>query len=141
MQPIVNMRVNTVCTASHSAGKWSSPTTTGPRPPPSSDFTFTAVNHHKAVYFGGHQPGHGYVDDVYIINFEAMVHMIRVHALEKCVDSSNSIQTLEIGHIPMASGILQSYPSHVIVCTAVIIIVQIYTRKYQYVAMELMMYA
>ena len=107
------MRVSTVCPASPSAGKWSSPTTTGPRPPPCSNFTFTAVNHHKAVYFGGYQPGRGgRVNDTYVIDFETMVHMIRVHALAKCVDSSNSIQTLEIGHIPMASGILQSYPSH-----------------------------
>ena len=111
------MRVSTVCTASPSVGKWSSPTTTGPRPPPSSAFSFTAVNHHKAVYFGGYKAGRGDVDDVYIINFEAMVHMIRVHALAKCVDSSNSIQTLEIGHIPMASGILQSYPSHCLHCS------------------------
>ena len=109
VQPIVNKRVSTVCTASPSAGKWSSPTTTGPRPPPSSGFTFTAVNHHKAVYFGGNQPGRGRVNDLYVIDFDQMVPMIRVHALAKCVDSSNSIQTLEIGHIPMASGILQSY--------------------------------
>ena len=96
MQPIVNMRVSTVCTASPSAGKWSSPTTTGPRPPPSTHFTFTAVNQHKAVYFGGFQPGRrGRVNDTYVIDFEEMVHMIRVHA-----DSSNTIQTLEIGHIP-----------------------------------------
>ena len=37
--------------------------------------------------------------------------------LEKCVDSSNSTQTLEIGHNPMASGILQSYPSHCVHCS------------------------
>ena len=110
----LGLRVSTVCTASPSAGKWSSPTTTGPRPPPSSDFTFTAVNHHKAVYFGGNQPGRGAVNDTYVIDFDTMVHMIRVHALAKCVDSSNSIG---IGHIPMASGILQSYPSHCVHCS------------------------
>ena len=139
MQPIVNMRVSTVCTASPSAGKWSSPTTTGPRPPPSSGFTFTAVNHHKAVYFGGGQPGRGKVNETYVIDFDSMVHMIRVRALAKCVDSSNSIQTLEIGHIPMASGILQSYPSHCVHGS------NYHStnlhQKYQYVAMELMMYA
>ena len=111
------MGVSTVSTASASAGKWSSPTTTGPRPPPSASFTFTAVNHHKAVYFGGIQPGRGTVNDLYVIDFDTMVHMIRGLALAKCVDSSNSIQTLEVGHIPIASGILQSSPSHCVHCS------------------------
>ena len=60
-------------TASLSAGKWSSPPTTGPRPPPCAGFTFTAINEQQAVFFGGDQPGRGRVNDVYIIDFSTMV--------------------------------------------------------------------
>lgn len=67
------MIVNTVCTASPSAGEWSSPPTTGPRPPPCSAFSFTAINHHMAMMFGGSQPEQGKVNDVYIIDFRSMV--------------------------------------------------------------------
>jgi len=52
--------------------KWSSPPTTGPRPPPSTQFSFTAINNHQAVLFGGRQP-HGRVNDCYLMNFESMV--------------------------------------------------------------------
>ena len=65
------MRVNT--TASPSVGKWSSPPTTGPRPPPCAYFTFTAVNQHLAVMFGGGNPKRGAINDVYIIDFSTMV--------------------------------------------------------------------
>ena len=68
----LGMIVNTVCTASPSAGEWSSPPTTGPRPPPCSGFSFTAINHHMAVMFGGSQAGQ-LVNDVYIIDFRSMV--------------------------------------------------------------------
>ena len=61
------------CTASPSAGKWSSPPTTGPRPPPCSGFTFTAVNQRLAVMFGGWHPERGAINDVYIIDFSTMV--------------------------------------------------------------------
>ena len=54
------------------AGKWSSPTT-GPRPSPCYLFSFTAINNHQAVLFGGNQPGHHKVDDCFFINFESMV--------------------------------------------------------------------
>ena len=54
-------------------GKWSSPPTTGPRPPPCSNFSFTAINNHQAVLFGGYQPGCGQVNDCYLLNFESMV--------------------------------------------------------------------
>jgi len=63
----------TAWTASPSAGKWSSPPTTGPRPPPSVFFTFTAINKKQAVMFGGLQPGRGRVSDVYIIDFSSTV--------------------------------------------------------------------
>ena len=56
-----------------SVAEWSSPLTTGPWPPPCSNFSFTAINHHMAVLFGGVQPEHDAVDDVYIIDFQSMV--------------------------------------------------------------------
>jgi len=98
------MRVNSVCTASPSLGKWSSPPTTGPRPPPCSGFTFTAANQHLAVMFGGVHPEHGRINDVYIIDFNTMV---------RCECTCNNVYTVyklalfEIGHIPMAIGTLQ----------------------------------
>ena len=52
---------------------WSSPQTTGPRPPPSAFFTFTAINQQKAVFFGGLQLGLGAMNDAYIIDFGSMV--------------------------------------------------------------------
>ena len=56
-----------------SAGKWSSPPTTGPRPPPCFFFSFTAINDHQAVLFGGNQPGHRVVDECYLMDFQTMV--------------------------------------------------------------------
>ena len=59
---------------SPSTGKWSSPPTTGPRPPPCSNFSFTAINNHQAVLFGGGQPGRGSrVNDCYLMDFASMV--------------------------------------------------------------------
>ena len=54
------------------AGKWSSPPTTGPRPPPCSHFSFTAINNHQAVLFGGNQQGRR-VNDCFLIDFDSMV--------------------------------------------------------------------
>ena len=61
-----------------SAGSWSSPPTTGPRPPPCSAFSFTAINDHQAVFFGGNQseknqPGFHKLNDCYLMDFESMV--------------------------------------------------------------------
>ena len=66
------------------AGKWSSPPTTGPRPPPCSFFSFTAINDHQAVLFGGNQPRPptvfeatsqqgSRVNDCFLMDFESMV--------------------------------------------------------------------
>ena len=54
------------------AGTWSSPPTSGTRPPPCSSFSFTAVNNHQAVLFGGNQRGHR-IKDCFLIDFESMV--------------------------------------------------------------------
>ena len=65
----------TFCVTS-TADKWSSPSTTGQRPPPCAYFSFTAINDHKAVLFGGFHVKLGYgtvSNDCYLINFESMV--------------------------------------------------------------------
>ena len=54
-------------------GKWSSPQTTGKRPPPCSTFSFTMVDDHRAVLFGGFQGGKGRTKDVYILDLRSMV--------------------------------------------------------------------
>ena len=56
-----------------STGKWSSPPTTGPRPSPCAYFSFTAINSHQAVLFGGYQPGCGKLNDCHLMDFESMV--------------------------------------------------------------------
>ncbi|XP_064393126.1 uncharacterized protein LOC135340711 isoform X2 [Halichondria panicea] len=54
-------------------GVWSSPELIGERPSPCSDFTFTMVDQHRAVLFGGDQPGHGgRLNDVYLLDFRTM---------------------------------------------------------------------
>ena len=57
----------------YNAGIWSSPPTTGEKPPPCSAFSFTAVDDHRAVFFGGFQGGHRKVNDVYILDLQTMV--------------------------------------------------------------------
>ena len=61
------------CVTSPSSGKWSSPPTTGPRPPPCAYFSLTAINNHQAVLFAGGQPKRGRVSDCYLMDFESMV--------------------------------------------------------------------
>ncbi|XP_064393462.1 uncharacterized protein LOC135340956 [Halichondria panicea] len=53
-------------------GVWSSPGLRGERPPPCSHFTFTMVDHHRAVLFGGDQPEYRRVNDVYLFDFRTM---------------------------------------------------------------------
>ncbi|XP_064393183.1 kelch domain-containing protein 2-like [Halichondria panicea] len=52
-------------------GVWSSPELRGERPP-CSNFTFTMVDQHRAVLFGGWQSGRSRVNDVYLFNFSTM---------------------------------------------------------------------
>ena len=49
------------------------PNSTGAVPPPCSDFTFTKINADSAVLFGGNHKGHGYANDVYIVNMRTWV--------------------------------------------------------------------
>ena len=64
------------------AGKWSSSPTTGPRPPPCYFFSFTAINDHQAVLFGGKQPQRRRVNDCFLMDFESMV------CPERCCNNS-----------------------------------------------------
>ena len=63
------------CTVPHCVGTWSTPTTTGDCPPPCVDFSFTRVDEHRAVVFGGYQPEAGTVADTYILNMETWVNI------------------------------------------------------------------
>ena len=57
-----------------SPGVWSSPELRGERPPPCSSFTFTMVDKHRAVLFGGYQYDRRCrVNDVYLFNLRDMV--------------------------------------------------------------------
>ena len=50
-------------------GIWSSRQMKGERPPPCSVFSFTKIDQHRAVLFGGYQPDNGRVNELYIFNF------------------------------------------------------------------------
>ena len=58
-------------------GMWSSPVTTGDRPPPCSGFTFTAIDVRRAVVFGGFNLEMRRMDTVYIIDLITMVIMLK----------------------------------------------------------------
>ena len=62
------------CCMCCTAGVWSCPATTGERPPPCSDFTFTTINDRRAVLFGGYNGCQGFMNDVYIIDLLTMVN-------------------------------------------------------------------
>ena len=49
-------------------GEWITPTVTGDRPPPISDFTLTSVTNNTAVLFGD-AITNGLSNNIYIINF------------------------------------------------------------------------
>ena len=54
-------------------GVWSSPITTGERPPPCAYFSLISIDYKRAVMFGGYHSDHGYMDYVYIIDLQSMV--------------------------------------------------------------------
>ena len=60
----------------HTAGVWSCPATTGERPPPCSNFTFTAIDDRRAVLFGGYNGVRHQMNDVYIIDLHTLVLLI-----------------------------------------------------------------
>ena len=96
------------------AGKWSIPTTTGPRPPPCADFTFTAVSDHLAVLFGGYQPGRrSRVNDCYVMNLETMVCPEVFCQVWKSVQHMQGRQKqITVGPVRVACPILIHEQSH-----------------------------
>ena len=56
-----------------SVATWSSPETTGPRPPPCAAFSFTKVDLSRAVMFGGRQR-HKRVNEVHILDMDNWVN-------------------------------------------------------------------
>jgi len=44
------------------------------------DFSFTRVDEHRAVVFGGYQPEAGTVSDTYILDMETWVGMLKSHS-------------------------------------------------------------
>ncbi len=57
------------------SGIWSSPTVTGTKPPPCTNFSLTRVDDYHAVLFGGSGgPTHGSMNSVYILDFTKMVN-------------------------------------------------------------------
>ena len=55
-------------------GVWSSPVMSGSRPPPCRNFTFTSIDKHRALLFGGFLPeGRCRVNHLYLFDFSIMV--------------------------------------------------------------------
>ena len=57
----------------HTAGVWSSPVTSGERPPPCAGSSLTSIDSRRAVLFGGYNEKQGDMNDVYIIDLQSMV--------------------------------------------------------------------
>ena len=57
------------------AGVWSSPSLGGTSLPPCAYFTLTSIDHNRALFFGGNQPGRGRINDLFLIDFDIMVGM------------------------------------------------------------------
>jgi hypothetical protein len=61
---------------------WLSPILTGERPPPSDGFTFTSIDDHRAVLFGGILHDRRYINYVYVIDFRKMVNQLYLHNIK-----------------------------------------------------------
>ena len=74
---------NVYTSSLHSAGTWSSPETTGPRPPPCAGFSFTKIDLSRVVLFGGEQgtgpglfyPSHLIYNEVHILDMDSLVNI------------------------------------------------------------------
>ena len=78
-------------------GTWSSPKVSGTRPPPCSAFSFTMIDDHHAVLFGGVQfdGGKKWTNDTYILDLKIMVSTCILTLLlyyTRSVQSSHSKQ-------------------------------------------------
>ena len=59
------------------SGTWSSSPASGTRPPPCAGFSFTMIDDHHAVLFGGsHAPEGKKSNDVYVVDLSRMVSMV-----------------------------------------------------------------
>ena len=76
---------------------WSSPPTTGSRPPPCASFTLTAVDSNRGVLFGG-RTEHGRMNDVYIINVQTMVCLCVVDTF-KCTLHNYDVIVVVMIHV------------------------------------------
>ena len=56
------------------ADEWSVQPTTGEKPPQLASHTFTKVDHHRAVVFGGHT-GSSVINDAYVLDMKTWVRM------------------------------------------------------------------
>ena len=78
------------CSVSHHAlscvslsEAWSSPAATGTRPPPCAHFSFTKINDHCAVMFGGStQSEESATNDVYMLDLASMVSQLLARCME-----------------------------------------------------------
>ena len=66
------LRLTHFCSATVPAGVWAVQRTTGESPPPLSHHTFTKIDHHRAVVFGGYT-GSSYLNDTYVLDMETWV--------------------------------------------------------------------
>jgi len=60
-------------TTFNTTGMWSSPATTGERPPPCAAFSLTSIDYRRTVMFGGYNPEQGWINDVYLADLQSMV--------------------------------------------------------------------
>jgi len=61
-------------TTPHTAGVWSSPATTGERPPAGEHFSLTSIDHRRAVMFGGWDAKQMFrMNNIYILDVQSMV--------------------------------------------------------------------
>ena len=63
---------------------WSAPGTTGEKPPAMARHTFTKIDHHRAVAFGGSLGG-GKNNDAYILDMETWVWSLLVIGIAMCM--------------------------------------------------------
>ncbi len=50
----------------------------GEGPPPCVDFSFTRVDEHRVIVFGGFQPELGTTSDAYVLDMETWVGMLSI---------------------------------------------------------------
>ena len=67
-----SLRLIYFCSVTVPAGVWAVQPTTGQKPPPLSHHTFTMIDHHRAVMFGGYT-GSSKVNDTYVLDMKTWV--------------------------------------------------------------------